>query len=103
MEEAASSVIVTNPVHPYTKALLAASPRFGSHYSKERLIVIPGRVADPEGNLGSSEPRRRVPANPEPGCPFAPLCADATDQCRKAIPPEKVTVTHNFRCVRGVL
>ena len=102
MEEAASGEILTNTAHPYTKALLAASPRFGSHYSRERLRVIPGRVADP--------------ANPEPGCPFAPRCSEASasteaaasgeasisEECRRAIPPiTGIGTEHSFRCVKG--
>ncbi|MCL2070580.1 MAG: dipeptide/oligopeptide/nickel ABC transporter ATP-binding protein, partial [Treponema sp.] len=75
MEEAASKTIVSDPKHPYTKALLSASPRFGSHYSRERLKVIPGKVAEP--------------ASPEPGCPFAPRCAEAADECRKEGAPCK--------------
>jgi peptide/nickel transport system permease protein len=73
MEAAASRDIISGAAHPYTKALLAASPRFGSHYDTERLKVIPGKVADP--------------VNPEPGCPFAPRCAEIGDECHWAIPP----------------
>jgi peptide/nickel transport system permease protein len=61
------------PRHPYSKALLAASPRFGSHYSKGRLRTIPGRVTDP--------------SEPEPGCPFAPRCGAVKPECRAAVPP----------------
>jgi peptide/nickel transport system permease protein len=61
------------PRHPYTRALLAASPRFGSHYAKGRLRTIPGRVTDP--------------AEPEPGCPFAPRCGLARPECAAGIPP----------------
>ena len=38
----------------------------------ERLTSIPGKVPDP--------------ANPEPGCPFAPRCPRAVPECRSAIP-----------------
>jgi peptide/nickel transport system permease protein len=65
--------IAQSPVHPYTRALLAASPRFGSHYLRGRLTSIPGRVSDP--------------VHPEPGCPFAPRCAEAREDCGAAIPP----------------
>ncbi|MCL2602489.1 MAG: ATP-binding cassette domain-containing protein, partial [Treponema sp.] len=71
METAPATALSSDAGHPYTKALLAASPRFGSHYTTERLKVIPGKVADP--------------ANPEPGCPFAPRCAESSatfDECR---------------------
>jgi oligopeptide/dipeptide ABC transporter ATP-binding protein len=73
MEAGPAAAITSAPLHPYTRALLAASPRFGSHYSRERLLSIPGKVTDP--------------ANPEPGCPFAPRCPQATEDCTKGIPP----------------
>jgi peptide/nickel transport system permease protein len=93
MEAASSGDIISNAAHPYTKALLAASPRFGSHYDKERLKVIPGKVADP--------------VNPEPGCPFAPRCAEIGDECHWAIPPmveieddDGIYTGRSFRCVK---
>ena len=69
MERGSSDKIMNNPKHPYTKALLASSPKFGTHYDDTRLKAIPGRVTDP--------------ANPEPGCPFAPRCPSATEECKK--------------------
>jgi len=93
MESASSEDIISGAAHPYTKALLAASPRFGSHYDTERLKVIPGKVADP--------------ANPEPGCPFAPRCAEIGDECHWATPPmveiEDVGAGRSFRCVKNKL
>jgi peptide/nickel transport system permease protein len=92
MESADSAVIADSPRHPYTKSLLAASPRFGSHYSRERLIPIPGKVTDP--------------AHPEPGCPFAPRCAEARAECAAAIPALKTLAggsdsasVHKIRCI----
>ncbi len=67
MEKASSEEIMKNPRHPYTKALLAATPRFGTHYTTQRLVSIPGRVTDP--------------AEPEKGCPFAPRCSFACEEC----------------------
>ena len=95
VEAGPSGSIYSNAIHPYTKALLAASPRFGSHYTKERLKVIPGKVVDP--------------ANPEPGCPFAPRCAEASDsgviteECRRSIPliVRIEDGVHEFRCAKG--
>ncbi|HAC32523.1 MAG TPA: dipeptide/oligopeptide/nickel ABC transporter ATP-binding protein [Treponema sp.] len=70
MESGTSDQIMNHPSHPYTQALLSASPKFGTHYSKERLFSIPGRVTDP--------------AHPEPGCPFAPRCSFKIDECSKS-------------------
>ena len=69
MEKGTSDEIMNYARHPYTKALLASSPRFGTHYTTERLVSIPGRVTDP--------------AHPEPGCPFAPRCQYAKDECKE--------------------
>ena len=91
MESADSAVIASCPRHPYTRSLIAASPRFGSHYSRDRLVPIPGKVTDP--------------ARPEPGCPFAPRCARARDECAAAIPELKALSggdsAHIIRCVPG--
>jgi peptide/nickel transport system permease protein len=84
MEAANTAEITGNPRHPYTRALLAASPRFGSHYSKERLPVIPGKVSDP--------------ANPESGCPFAPRCSQARSECVQAIPELRSESGRELRC-----
>lgn len=70
MEQGSSEEIMRHAKHPYTQALLASSPKFGSHYSTEKLVSIPGRVTDP--------------AHPEPGCPFAPRCQYAKDECKKS-------------------
>ena len=70
MERGTSDDIMRRARHPYTQALLASSPRFGTHYRTDRLVSIPGRVTDP--------------AHPEPGCPFAPRCAFAKDECALA-------------------
>jgi peptide/nickel transport system permease protein len=92
MEAAATRDILSGAAHPYTKALLAASPRFGSHYDTNRLKIIPGKVADL--------------ANPESGCPFAPRCAEIGDECQWATPPmvelETVGIRsgRSFRCVK---
>lgn len=87
MESGASRDIVSVPRHPYTQALLAAAPRFGEHCSASRLTSIPGKVPDP--------------ANPEPGCPFAPRCPRAVPECRSVIPAIVRTgaTARSVRCV----
>ena len=70
MESGTSDQIMNHARHPYTQALLASSPKFGTHYTTQKLISIPGRVTDP--------------AHPEPGCPFEPRCSYAKKECRNA-------------------
>ena len=84
MESGTAVEITTDPKHPYTTALLAASPNFGSHYSQERLLTIPGKVTDP--------------ANPEPGCPFAPRCTKATAKCTQSVPELRIINGREIRC-----
>lgn len=78
MEKGTSAQIIKNPRHPYTKALLASTPKFGSHYTEQELSSIPGRVTDP--------------ASPVPGCPFAPRCGFKKDECEK----------EKFRCYKMI-
>ena len=81
MELGTSAEVTGNPLHPYTKALLAASPRFGSHYSQGRLAAIPGKVSS-----GGT------------GCPFAPRCTQAVPECSGEIPPLKIAAERELRC-----
>uniref|UniRef100_A0A7C4F980 Nickel import system ATP-binding protein NikD n=1 Tax=Thermofilum pendens TaxID=2269 RepID=A0A7C4F980_THEPE len=62
--------VVSNPLHPYTEALLRSVPRIGG--SKD-LKPIPGEPPDMR--------------NPPPGCRFHPRCPLATDRCRRKEPP----------------
>jgi peptide/nickel transport system permease protein len=84
MESGAAQEIINTPQHPYTKALLASSPSFGSHCSQGRLPAIPGKVTDP--------------ANPEPGCPFAPRCKEAHPECSRGVPPIVESNGREMRC-----
>jgi peptide/nickel transport system ATP-binding protein len=63
--------IYRHPVHPYTGALMAASPSLRG--PRHRLASLPG--APP--NL----------ADPPPGCPFHPRCPNAGDKCVVEHPP----------------
>ena len=59
--------IFANPRHPYTRALLAATPVADPSRQRERMRL--------EGELPS-------PINPPPGCAFHPRCPLAFDRCR---------------------
>ena len=60
-----------NPLHPYTKGLLASLPTH--EVKKEKLEIIEGHVPSPY----------ELPS----GCAFAPRCPYVTDQCHEAMPP----------------
>jgi peptide/nickel transport system ATP-binding protein len=72
IESGSSSDILMNPMHPYTKGMLASTvhgtPR------GEDIKAIPGNPPD----------MRRLPK----GCSFVPRCSLADDSCRAAPPPE---------------
>lgn len=60
MERGTSDEIVHHPRHPYTKGLLASSPRFGTHYTKEKMSFVSEEVKkaawdeeNPEGHKES--------------------------------------------------
>ena len=63
--------IFAHPRHPYTVGLLRCVPRLTRH-RLPRFETIPG-----------SPP---IVTEPAVGCPFAPRCPRATDQCREAVP-----------------
>ncbi|GAD54401.1 LOW QUALITY PROTEIN: dipeptide transport ATP-binding protein DppF [Limimaricola cinnabarinus LL-001] len=71
VETGPKDMIFDNPQHPYTKALLSATPRADPEASKERIKL--------QGELPS-------PLAVPPGCAFAPRCWKAQDKCRAARP-----------------
>lgn len=66
MELASSSVIYTNPVHPYTQALIAAIPDTDPDKRRKRILFT--------GEIPS-------PINLPPGCPFHLNCSKKIDRC----------------------
>ena len=69
-EKGPRNSIFESPAHPYTRGLLAAMPRL--HGKAERLPDIPGQLPSP--------------ADPPPGCRFAPRCPLARPVCREKAP-----------------
>lgn len=66
--------IYSNPIHPYTKALLSAVPITDYYEEKKRKrILLEGEVPSP--------------IHAPSGCPFHPRCAYATDACKTVVPP----------------
>ena len=62
----------TEPLHPYTEALLSAVPKADPDLQSAH-IVLQGEVADP--------------GNPPTGCYFHPRCPYATARCGIETPP----------------
>ena len=88
VERAEAKEIFRNPVHPYTKALLAAIPIPSIESCHKKRELLQGEVTSP--------------VNPKPGCRFAVRCPFATDECRKgAIPLREVAPGHFAACCRA--
>ena len=77
VETAPTRTLLTNPCHPYTRALLACHPE-----RTRELIGIPGNVPSP--------------LRPPSGCRFRTRCPEATERCAVERPPE-VTVSSDSK------
>jgi len=71
VEHGAAKELFKNPKHPYTAALMSATPSANPEKKKQRIMLT--------GELPS-------PLNPPKGCAFNPRCQHATDQCKIEIP-----------------
>ncbi|MCX8999663.1 ABC transporter ATP-binding protein [Rhizobiaceae bacterium BDR2-2] len=74
VEEGLPEPVFEHPYHPYTRGLLAASPRAGAglHYRDGPLVEIPGSIVSSAG---------------EKGCSFRPRCPQARASCAQSVPP----------------
>ncbi len=84
MEQASAADLFANPVHPYTRGLLASLPSV-----KTRLERLPAIAGTPP-----------VAGEQLVGCPFAPRCPHAVEKCRHEIPPLTNRAGHWTRCFR---
>ena len=73
VEIASSEELFANPLHPYTKALLAAIPIPDLSKRDEDFQLIKGEVSSP--------------INVKPGCRFAKRCDYCKDECKSTDPP----------------
>ena len=71
VEYASRDELFTHPRHPYTRALLSATPVADPFHKKERIML--------HGELPS-------PINPPTGCEFHPRCPEVMDICRSSAP-----------------
>lgn len=85
VEIAPSDELFANPLHPYTKALLAAIPEPDLSKRDIEFSVIRGEVSSP--------------INVKPGCRFAKRCDLCTDACKNSDPPlVEVSPDHFVSC-----
>jgi len=73
VERAPKVELMKEPLHPYTRALLAAFPIADPSVRKQKKQIVVGDVPSP--------------LDPPSGCHFHPRCPLATDRCREAYPP----------------
>ncbi len=71
VEQGTKEAIFGRPLHPYTQALLSATPRLNDAARRERIKL--------SGELPS-------PLNPPPGCPFSSRCHRVMPVCRERPP-----------------
>lgn len=85
VERALTRELLSNPLHPYTNALLNAIPDPDPENRKILKEVPPGEPPDL--------------VNPPPGCRFAPRCSQVKDICSRERPKEiEVRDKHWVRC-----
>lgn len=72
VEDLSTADLMSSPLHPYTRALLAAVPDL-DRARDIRLAEIGGQIPEPQA----------VP----PGCPFHPRCPVRIDRCTSELPP----------------
>jgi dipeptide transport system ATP-binding protein len=75
VERASKKELFALPRHPYTRALLASTPRIDKAARQTRQVL--------SGELPS-------PLNPPSGCAFHRRCPHATERCAVEVPPLRV-------------
>ncbi len=71
VEQGMSEAVFSHPQHPYTQALLSATPQANTDRKRKRIRLT--------GELPS-------PLNPPTGCSFHPRCQNAVAQCKTTAP-----------------
>jgi dipeptide transport system ATP-binding protein len=83
MEQGPKAALFEQPLHPYTQALLAATPGIEGARKRQRIIL--------KGELPS-------PLNPPQGCAFSTRCPYVTDRCRTEPPPLRPLAGRQVAC-----
>lgn len=83
VEKAPTEELFTNPLHPYTKALLSAIPVPELGAKRERILI--------KGEITS-------PINPPDECRFLKRCPDACDKCKSVPELKEISPNHFIAC-----
>jgi len=83
VETATSDELYSNPLHPYTQALLSSIPTMEPSKHRDRIVL--------EGDVPS-------PINPPSGCRFHPRCPLAMEVCKHQPPRQLDLDGHLVRC-----
>jgi len=85
VELASSSEMFTNPIHPYTRALLSSIPSLDVSARTKKMEIVKGEITNP--------------IDPGIGCRFAPRCKYSTPICiDREIPLKEVSPNHFVAC-----
>jgi peptide/nickel transport system ATP-binding protein len=84
VEDGTKAQVLDDPMHPYTRALLASSPKPNPSHRAMRGILR-GEVPDP--------------SNLPPGCVFHPRCPEARTECSRIVPAQTRIDGRNVRCL----
>lgn len=83
VEQGDKNVIFENPLHPYTMALLAATPHVDKNARKHH-VRLTGEIPSP--------------LNPPPGCTFHQRCTHMTDICKETAPELRLVGERMVSC-----
>jgi peptide/nickel transport system ATP-binding protein len=88
MEEGRVDEVFAAPAHPYTRALLSATPMLDPARRRAR-VILPGEPPSPSA--------------PPSGCVFRTRCAHAIAACADSVPPlaPHGSATHRVACIRA--
>lgn len=84
MEEASAKDLFSDPRHPYTQALLSATPK-DHPKAGDRRIILKGEIPSP--------------LNPPSGCPFRTRCPYAQPICAQHVPKKELPNGHKYYCI----
>ncbi len=82
IEYGARETIFSNPLHPYTKALISAIPSI--YTQNNNRIILKGDLPSPLAVMR--------------GCPFANRCVHVKQECKEAKPKLTHTISHLVAC-----